>query len=74
MIRFDFISLSRNWGKEIALLAGLDNIPKDSDCVILMDSDLQHPPEIIIKMLEEWRNGAQDVFGVRENRNYEPIN
>jgi glycosyltransferase involved in cell wall biosynthesis len=68
-----FISLSRNWGKEIALLAGLDNIPNDSDCVILMDSDLQHPPSVIAKMLEEWRNGAQDVFGIRENRNYEPL-
>lgn len=48
--RFRFIDLSRNFGKEIAMLAGMDFVT--GDCVVIMDADLQHPPEVIPQMLE----------------------
>lgn len=57
-------SLSRNFGHQIALSAGLD-VTGDS-LVLLMDADLQHPPEIIPKLIEEWRNGADVISTVRE--------
>ena len=66
-----YISLSRNRGKEIALLAGLDHVPPNADAVIIMDADLQHPPEVIPKFLEKWETGVLDVYGKRINRNYE---
>ena len=55
-LRFKYISLSRNYGKEVAMLAGLDYC-KDSDSVIFIDADLQDPPELIEKMIEEWEKG-----------------
>ena len=57
------ISLSRNFGQEIALAAGLKYAR--GDAVILMDADLQHPPELLETFIEEWRNGWQIVFGQR---------
>lgn len=48
--RFRYIDLSRNFGKEIAMLAGLDYVT--GDCVVIMDADLQHPPELIPDMLK----------------------
>lgn len=57
------ISLSRNFGHQYALTAGLDNA--NSDAVIVMDSDLQHPPSIIPKMLELYKGGADIVNTVR---------
>lgn len=65
--RFEYISLSRNYGKEIAMLAGLDYC-KESDSVILMDADLQDPPELIEKMIIEWENGYDDVYARRISR------
>jgi polyisoprenyl-phosphate glycosyltransferase len=53
------IRLSRNFGKENALAAGLDDAT--GDAVIVMDGDLQHPPEIIPEMLEKWRGGHADI-------------
>lgn len=61
-----YLNLSRNFGKEVAMLAGLDYI--DSDAVILMDADLQDAPELIALMITEWENGGQDVYVRRSSR------
>ncbi len=60
------VSFSRNFGKEIAIAAGLDIA--EGNAVILMDGDLQHPPEVIPRFLAEWRAGFDIVYGVRSNR------
>ncbi|WP_442679378.1 glycosyltransferase family 2 protein [Sphingomonas sp. ASY06-1R] len=60
------ISLSRNFGKEAALSAGLDHVRGQT--VVPIDVDLQDPPEVIGAMLDEWRLGHEVVFGVRRNR------
>lgn len=65
--RFEYISFSRNFGKEIAIIAGLDN-SKQSDAVIIMDADLQDPPELIPEMIKEWENGYDDVYAKRRTR------
>lgn len=59
------VSLSRNFGKEIAIMAGLD--ASDSEAIILMDADLQHPPEVIAEFVTLWRDGYDVVFGERDN-------
>ena len=61
-----YISLSRNFGKENAMLAGLDYA--EGDAVILMDADLQDPPELIPQMIDEWENGYEDVYARRRSR------
>ena len=61
-----YISLSRNFGKENAMLAGLDYA--EGDAVIIMDADLQDPPELIPQMLSEWENGYDDVYARRRSR------
>jgi dolichol-phosphate mannosyltransferase len=58
-----FISLSRNFGHQKALKAGLDHAR--GDCVISMDADLQHPPELLTRLIEKWRNGYDVVYTVR---------
>lgn len=60
------ISLSRNFGKEAALSAGLDHAA--GQVVIPLDVDLQDPPEVIGTMVERWREGNDVVYGVRRNR------
>lgn len=60
------IRLSRRFGKEAALLAGLEAAA--GDVVITMDADLQHPPSLIPRMLDRWRAGAVVVHGVKRNR------
>ena len=60
------LSLSRNFGKEAALTAGLDFAA--GDAVIPIDVDLQDPPEVIGAMLAKWRDGYEVVYGVRTNR------
>jgi polyisoprenyl-phosphate glycosyltransferase len=60
------LSLSRNFGKEAALSAGLDHA--HGDAVIPIDVDLQDPPEVIGAMLEKWREGYEVVYGVRRDR------
>ena len=67
--RFSFVSLSRNFGKEAALLAGFDYA--DSDALIIMDADLQHPPSVIPQMLAAWEEGYDDVYGKRLSRGHE---
>ncbi|MDR3116883.1 MAG: glycosyltransferase family 2 protein [Bifidobacteriaceae bacterium] len=66
-----YISLSRNFGKEIAIAAGLDNFK--GDCLIIMDSDLQHPPKLIPEMIKLWQKGYKDVFAKRKHRKDESI-
>ena len=60
------LSLSRNFGKEAALTAGLDHA--SGQAVIPIDVDLQDPPEVIGAMLAKWRDGYEVVYGVRTNR------
>jgi len=60
------ISLSRNFGKEAALSAGLDEAL--GQAVVPMDVDLQDPPEVLADMLAKWREGYEIVYGVRTNR------
>lgn len=67
--RICYIDLSRNFGKENAMLAGFDNAT--GDCMVIMDADLQHPPHIIHNMLEKWEDGYQDVYGKRLSRGKE---
>ena len=67
--RFCFIDLSRNFGKENAMLAGFDNA--SGDCMVVMDADLQHPPHVIPEMLKKWEEGYQDVYGKRLSRGKE---
>lgn len=60
------LSLSRNFGKEAALSAGLDYAA--GDAVVPMDVDLQDPPEVLVEMVAKWRAGCDVVYGVRRNR------
>mgnify|MGYP001612461651 CR=1 FL=1 len=59
------LGLSRNFGQQIALTAGLD--AAEGDAVIMMDADLQHPPEMILKFIEKWEEGYDIVYAVRQN-------
>ena len=64
--RFQIIELSRNFGKEAAMSAGID--AANGDCVIPIDADLQDPPELIKQMLHEWEKGADVVLAKRIDR------
>lgn len=64
--RVQVITLSRNFGHQAALTAGLDHAR--GDAVVMLDSDLQDPPGLIPTMLDEWRGGADVVYTVRETR------
>jgi glycosyltransferase involved in cell wall biosynthesis len=68
--RFGYVSLSRNFGKEAAMLAGFDRA--NGDCVVIMDADLQHPPSVIPDMLREWEAGYEDIYAKRIGRGKEP--
>lgn len=63
------VDLSRNFGKEAALTAGLDHAR--GDAVVVIDADLQDPPELIRQLLEKWRDGYDVVYAVRSSRNGE---
>ena len=65
------LHLSRNFGKESAICAGLDYA--DADAVVLMDGDLQHPPECIPEMLRLWEEGYEIVEGVKTSRGKESL-
>jgi len=69
--RVTYLELSRNFGKEIALTAGLHHV--DADAIVMMDADLQHPPELIRQFVAHWRVGAEVVVGVRQNNNSEGL-
>lgn len=64
--RFASIAFSRNFGKDTAIAAGFRYAR--GDAVVLMDADLQHPPEVIPAFIEEWRKGHRVVFGQRQSR------
>ena len=64
--RISYVNLSRNFGKEIAMIAGLDHITGDA-CVII-DADLQDPPELIADMIKYWEQGYDDVYAKRNSR------
>ena len=64
-----YLELSRNFGKEIALQAGLDAV--QGDCAIILDADFQHPLEAIDLMIDRWRGGADMVYAVKANRKSE---
>ena len=61
-----YLSFTRNFGKEPAMMAGLDFA--DGDAVLIMDADLQHPPALIPAMVAAWRAGYDDVCGKRTDR------
>ena len=65
--RVTAISFSRNFGKEIAIAAGLAYVR--GDAAIIIDADLQHPPEVMAKFVEKWREGFDIVYGDRLDRN-----
>lgn len=67
--RFCYIRLSRNFGKENAMLAGFDYV--QGDCCVIMDADLQHPIHVIPQMLALWEKGYEDVYAKRKNRGQE---
>jgi polyisoprenyl-phosphate glycosyltransferase len=62
-VRLRYLELSRNFGKEMALQAGLD--AASGDCVVLLDADFQHPLALIPKMVDRWRAGIDMVYGVK---------
>ena len=64
--RVRVVSLSRNFGHQTALTAGLDHAR--GDAVVMLDADLQDPPELIPRMLDHWRAGCDVVYAVREQR------
>lgn len=69
--RFRYVRLSRNFGKENALLAGFDRMT--GDAMVIMDADLQHPVDTIPEMIAQWKNGYEDVYGRRLSRGKESL-
>ena len=67
--RCNYVDLSRNYGKEVALLAGFDYAT--GDCAVIMDADLQHPPHVVHEMLRKWEQGYDDVYARRKSRGQE---
>jgi len=67
--RVAFLQLSRNFGKEAAMLAGFDH--STGHCSVVMDADLQHPPYVIVEMLKWWEEGYEDVYARRRTRGKE---
>jgi glycosyltransferase involved in cell wall biosynthesis len=64
--RVKYVSLSRNFGKEVNMIAGLDNVT--GDATVIIDADLQDPPELIPKMIKYWEEGYDDVYAKRNER------
>ena len=69
--RINFLSLSRNFGHQKALKAGLDHAT--GDCVISMDADMQHPPELLDELIERWQQGYEVVSTIREETKNLPL-
>jgi glycosyltransferase involved in cell wall biosynthesis len=67
--RVRVVFLSRNFGHQTALTAGLDHAT--GDAIVMLDADLQDPPELILQMLDRWRGGCDVVYAVREERSGE---
>lgn len=64
--RVSYINLSRNFGKEIAMIAGIDHV--QGDAMVIIDADLQDPPELIPEMIKYWEEGYDDVYARRKSR------
>ncbi len=64
--RFKVVAFARNFGHQLAITAGID--VAEGDAVVIMDADLQDPPEVVIEMIERWRAGFDVVYGVRKTR------
>ncbi|HSW91535.1 MAG TPA: glycosyltransferase family 2 protein [Candidatus Saccharimonadales bacterium] len=64
--RVAYVNLSRNFGKETAMIAGLDHVT--GDATVIIDADLQDPPELIPKMITFWEQGYDDVYARRNSR------
>ena len=69
--KVQYISFSRNFGKEAAIFAGLR--AATGDCAVILDADLQHPPETIFEMTTLWKQGYEVIEGVKKNRGKEGI-
>jgi dolichol-phosphate mannosyltransferase len=69
--RVRIVKLSRNFGHQIAITAGLEYA--SGDAVVLIDADLQDPPEVIPALVEQWRNGFEVVYGLRSQRDGETL-
>ena len=67
--RISYIDLSRNFGKENAMMAGFDYVT--GDCCVIMDADLQDPPQVLFQMVEKWEEGFEDVYAKRVSRGKE---
>lgn len=67
--RVCFVDLSRNFGKERAMLAGFDYAT--GDCMVIMDADLQHPPHVVEQMVAKWEDGYDDIYAKRLTRGKE---
>ena len=67
--RINYVDLTRNFGKESAMLAGFDYVT--GDCMVILDADLQDPPSLIPQMLEYWEQGYDDVYAKRDSRGKE---
>jgi len=67
--RVNYLDLSRNFGKEAAMLAGFDHVT--GDCMIIIDADMQHPPTLIPEMIKWWELGYDDVYAKRKSRGRE---
>lgn len=64
--RVAYVDLSRNFGKEIAMIAGLDHVT--GDATVIIDADLQDPPELIPRMVKYWEEGYDDIYAKRKSR------
>lgn len=67
--RINYVDLTRNFGKENAMLAGFDYVT--GDCMVIIDADLQDPPSLIPQMLEYWEQGYDDIYAKRADRGQE---
>jgi glycosyltransferase involved in cell wall biosynthesis len=64
--RYRVLSFARNFGHQAAITAGIDHA--QGDAVAIMDADLQDPPEVVLEMIDKWREGYDVVYGVRRKR------
>jgi dolichol-phosphate mannosyltransferase len=69
--RFKVVAFARNFGHQMAITAGVDKA--EGDAVVIMDADLQDPPEVVSEMIECWRAGFDVVYGVRRSRAGETV-
>jgi polyisoprenyl-phosphate glycosyltransferase len=67
--RYKVVSFSRNFGHQLAITAGIDRA--EGEAVVVMDADLQDPPEVVVAMIARWREGFDVVYGVRAKRHGE---